>query len=106
MPVTTRKLSLITPTYNGLRVLRACVESIQKHCSGVDWEWIIGENGSTDGSLEYLKSLNDPRIVIVERRNEGNFSTMNNDLVRSVSIFFFSTTTPKLLPTSSPQCFG
>lgn len=76
------KLSLITLNYNGLEVLKNCVESVLAHCSGVDWEWLIAENGSTDGSLEYLQALADPRIRIFERDNTGNFSSMNNALAK------------------------
>lgn len=56
--------------------------SVIEHCEGIDWEWIIGENGSTDGSYEYLASLKHPRIKVLKKKNQGNFSTMNNDLVR------------------------
>ena len=74
------KVSIITLTYNGLNVLKPCVESVLKYCNDVDFQWIIRENGSSDGSLEYLKTLkDDPRFIIVEAKNDGNFSKMNND---------------------------
>jgi GT2 family glycosyltransferase len=80
-----KKVSIITPTYNGLNVLKTCVQSIQTHLSSIDWEWIIGENSSSDGSLEWLQSLKDSRIKIIERTNEGNFSSMNNYLAGQAS---------------------
>jgi len=75
-------VSLITLNYNGLKVLKTCIESIEKHCSSVDWEWVIAENGSTDGSFEYLTALKNPKIRVVKKQNTGNFSTMNNELAK------------------------
>lgn len=76
------KVTIVTLNYNGLSVIKNCVASIQKHCSSVDWEWFIAENGSTDGSYEYLSSLKDPRIRTLKKANKGNFSSMNNDLAK------------------------
>lgn len=73
------KVSIITLTYNGLNVLKPCVESILKHCADVNFEWIIRENGSNDGSLAYLESLDTVKDVkIMDCENVGNFSSMNN----------------------------
>ncbi|CAM3138454.1 glycosyltransferase family 2 protein [Paenibacillus lupini] len=46
--------SIIIPTYNSLSLLRRTVESIRKHTQE-DYELIVIDNGSTDGTLEFLK---------------------------------------------------
>jgi GT2 family glycosyltransferase len=49
-------ISVITLTYNKLAVTRTCLLSwLQSACS--PWELIVVENGSTDGTREWLKDL-------------------------------------------------
>jgi GT2 family glycosyltransferase len=48
------KLSVITLTYNKLACTKRCLPSLlQSDCQS--WELIVVENGSTDGTLEWLK---------------------------------------------------
>lgn len=57
------KYSVILPTYNSINYLPTCIDTIlsQKY---TNFELIISNNCSTDGTSEYLESLNDPRITI------------------------------------------
>jgi len=48
--------SIIIPTFNQLGYLRNCIESIHKY-TPQSYELIIIDNGSTDGTAAYLKSL-------------------------------------------------
>lgn len=41
--------SVVIPNYNGIRYLKNCLLSLQK-CEGEDYEVIVVDNGSTDGS--------------------------------------------------------
>ena len=41
--------SVVIPNYNGIRYLKNCLLSLQK-CEGEDFEVIVVDNGSTDGS--------------------------------------------------------
>jgi GT2 family glycosyltransferase len=77
------KVSILTLNYNGLKVLKSCVESVLDKCSNVDFQWVIRENNSTDGSLDYLKTVNPDKqeIKIVVCNNDGNFSKMNNEVI-------------------------
>lgn len=51
------------PAYNGLPLVKASVETLLLQTMP-DWECIIVNDGSTDGTKEYLDSLTDPRFVI------------------------------------------
>ncbi len=70
-------ISIITPVWNGLPFIRECVDSVLKQPSQ-DWEMLIGDNGSTDGTREYLRSLQDSRIrVFYHDANRGIFGNLN-----------------------------
>ncbi|HEY2492460.1 MAG TPA: glycosyltransferase family 2 protein [Paenibacillus sp.] len=47
------KTSIIIPTYNGLTLLKTCIESIRSHTVDEQYEIIIVDNGSTDGTAKY-----------------------------------------------------
>ena len=49
------KFSIITPSYNQGRFLADCVESVLSQ-SGVEFEHIVCDAGSTDGTLDVMKS--------------------------------------------------
>lgn len=68
-------VSIILVTYNGLEVTKNCVESIRKF-TNVPYELIIVDNGSTDGTLDYLESQSNINLI----RNSENlgFSAGNN----------------------------
>jgi GT2 family glycosyltransferase len=69
------KISIIIVTYNQLAYTQLCVESILRNTSYPNYEIIIVDNGSTDGSLEYLQSMTaeDKKIVLVENQNNLGF---------------------------------
>ncbi len=58
------KYSILLPVRNGGNYLKECIASILSQ-SMTDFNVIILENFSTDGTLEWIKSLNDKRIIIV-----------------------------------------
>lgn len=63
-------ISIITAIYNQLPMNKLYYESLQ-HATDGDYELIIVDNGSTDGSVEFFESLGDHVRVI---RNDGNYS--------------------------------
>jgi len=78
------KVSIVTLTYKGLGVLKPCVESVLKHCTSIPFQWIIRENSSEDGSLEFLQRVelnSNQQLDIILAKNVGNFAEMNNDLI-------------------------
>ena len=74
------------PVYNAADYLHEAVESIINQ-SFTDFEFIIIDDGSTDNSLEILKSFaaRDSRIKLVSRENRGIVVTRNEllDLARA-----------------------
>jgi hypothetical protein len=67
------------PVHNGMPYLQECVESILTQTYR-NFELLIVDDGSTDDSLAYLKSLRDPRLRIISQANRGLTSTLNRML--------------------------
>lgn len=61
--------SVIIPTYNRAHLLPGTLESVWRQ-TFTDYEVIVVDDGSTDGTLEYL-SLFDGRVRVVSQENEG-----------------------------------
>jgi len=64
------RVSVVLPTYNQLAFLPLAIESLQ-HQSFADFELVIVNDGSTDGTDAYLRGLDDPRIRLIEQANAG-----------------------------------
>lgn len=84
MPSTPAKISIVTPVWNGLPYIKECVASVLSQ-DFQNWEFLIGDNASDDGTSEYLSTLSDPRIrIIFHSQNRGIFGNLNS-LFREVS---------------------
>jgi len=65
-----RKLSIITINYNNLEGLKKTFESVFMQ-TYQDFEYIVIDGGSTDGSKEYIEK-NDDKINLWEsKKNHG-----------------------------------
>lgn len=80
------KVSIITPTRDGVELLQKCYEAMKLNTYYQNWEWIIGDSASTDSTVATVKGWKDKRIKLVERKTtEGSFSSINNELVKYAS---------------------
>jgi glycosyltransferase involved in cell wall biosynthesis len=68
-------ISIITPVWNGLPYINDCIASVLSQ-EFQNWELLIGDNSSTDGTSEYLASLTDPRIRVF--KHDTNLGISNN----------------------------
>lgn len=79
--MTTPKISVVMSVYNGEKYLREAVESILNQTFR-DFELIIIDDGSTDGTAAILDSYTDPRIVRLHNsQNIGLTRSLNRGLV-------------------------
>jgi GT2 family glycosyltransferase len=74
--------SIVILTRNELEVTRACVASIRRH-TPEPYELVFVDNGSTDGTVDYLRSL-DGAIVIENDRNLGFGGGCNQGIAASL----------------------
>lgn len=63
-----KKVSIVLPTYNQVAYLQSSIESVLKQ-TYFHFELIIVNDGSTDGTREYLDGLNEPRIKVIHQDN-------------------------------------
>jgi len=72
-------ISIITISFNQLDFLAACVDSVQSQ-EFADYEHIIVDPGSTDGSRDWLATQSDPRIRVILKSDNGPAQGLNNGL--------------------------
>ncbi|MEO1766435.1 glycosyltransferase family 2 protein [Thiobacter aerophilum] len=77
-------VSVLMPVYNAARFVADAIESILAQTFR-DFEFIIIDDGSTDGSLSVLKryAANDPRIRLISRENRGLVATLNEGIEKA-----------------------
>jgi len=69
-------VSIILPTFNRAKILPDAVNSILGQ-SYMDWELILWDDGSTDGTSLFTSQLKDPRISCHYHPNRGKAATLN-----------------------------
>lgn len=67
--MTVPKYSIIIPVYNGMPYLEACLNTILTQDYD-EYELIVSNDHSTDGSTEYLRSLSHPKLTLLEPDNK------------------------------------
>ncbi|MBQ2354161.1 MAG: glycosyltransferase [Methanobrevibacter sp.] len=83
------KASVVTPNYNGEKFLKTFFESLNNDCECIG-EVIIVDNGSTDGSLEFIEKneFDFPVRVIENTENLGFSPAVNQGIMESQTRFF------------------
>jgi glycosyltransferase involved in cell wall biosynthesis len=72
-------VSIILPTYNRLVLLRETLASARAQ-TFTDWELLVVDDGSTDGTAEYLDALSreDPRVRRIAMPHAANLGLLRN----------------------------
>lgn len=79
-------ISVVMSVFNGKRYLREAVDSIlNQTCT--DFEFIIIDDGSTDGTAAILDSYIDPRIRIIRQDNQGLTKSLNRGIQEATGNF-------------------
>ena len=76
------KLSIITINYNNLAGLQRTVESVVNQ-TWQEFEYIIIDGGSTDGSAAYIESQNDKIDYWVSEPDKGIYNAMNKGIAKA-----------------------
>lgn len=88
-------VSIIIVNYNTKDLIKNCINSIYKHTKDVDFEIIVSDNGSVDGSVEMIKS-EFPNVILIENNANLGFGAANNrglKIAKGKYIFYLNSDT-------------
>ena len=89
-------VSVVVPTYNRLGALRENLPALLA-LEGVD-EVVIVVDGSTDGTVEWLAQLSDPRLKTIVQAQQGSPGARNRGIDGASSTWILMTEDDCLLP--------
>ena len=86
--VTTSELSVVVPAFNEDKTIERCINEIVQFCTdqNFDYEIIIAEDGSTDGTVDIITRLStaNSRIKILSsRKNLGKGKAVQNGMLHA-----------------------
>lgn len=87
-------VSIIIVNYKTVALTTACINSIFSHTRGVEFEIIVVDNASADGSVEQF--LRDPRVKVIPSPENVGFGRANNLGAKSATgkyLFFLNSDT-------------
>lgn len=76
------KLSIVILTWNGLEYTKKCLNSLQNSHGLENCDVYVVDNGSTDGTIDYLESLD--WIILIKNNENLGFVRGNNRAIRQI----------------------
>lgn len=73
------KLTIITPSFNHVEFLGQTIDSVLTQAADVDLEYLVRDGGSTDGTIELLRSYGD-RVRWLSEPDKGQVDAINRGL--------------------------
>lgn len=80
------KVSVIVPVYNGEKFIEETIESVLNQ-SFSDFELIVINDGSNDGTVSLIEKYSDERILLFSKKNEGVSVARNFGFEKSKGIY-------------------
>jgi len=72
-------VTVLMTVYNGMPYLPQAIDSLRAQTLQ-HWRLVVVDDGSTDGTADYLRSLDDPRFTILSQSNQGTAAAANHGL--------------------------
>jgi GT2 family glycosyltransferase len=88
-------ISIIIVTYNTKELICNCLYSVLKETIDVDFEVIVSDNGSSDGTVEIIRVIF-PQVIIIENNANLGFGAANNrglEIARGKYVFYLNSDT-------------
>jgi glycosyltransferase involved in cell wall biosynthesis len=74
-------VSIVMPAYNRADTILRAIRSVQEQ-TYQDWELIVVDDGSTDGTATLIEGM-DPRMKVIRQENRGFVGARNTGLEAS-----------------------
>jgi len=75
------EISIVTVSFNGREYLRRCLRSLLKHTRGLEYEVVVVDNASQDGSADMV-AAEFPSVRLLRRSSNAGLSTALNQGIR------------------------
>ena len=88
-------VSIIIVNYNTCNLIHNCLESVFLQTKDIDFEVIVSDNGSKDGSVEMIKQ-EFPQVILIENNANLGFGAANNrglKIAKGKYIFYLNSDT-------------
>ena len=82
--MTIPSVSVVIVNFNAGERLRECVESLHAHLTGLDWECVVVDNASADGSAESIEGRYERVVVHRNAENVGFGRAVNQGIEATV----------------------
>ncbi|HEY2347907.1 MAG TPA: glycosyltransferase family A protein [Puia sp.] len=74
-------VTIVIPTYNRVDLVQQAVASVIAQTYS-NWELMVVNDGSDDGTSDAISLLNDPRVIILNLKHKGNIASLRNTGVK------------------------
>jgi glycosyltransferase involved in cell wall biosynthesis len=81
------RFSVIVPAFNTARYVGETIESVRRQTTA-DWELIVVDDGSTDGTAEVAGSVAEARLRLIRQANAGVSAARNRGAAEARGEFF------------------
>ncbi len=79
-------ITVVTATYNSRQTIEDLFLSLMEQTFG-DFEWVVQDGGSNDGTAKFLSEISDPRVHVVSAPDNGIYDALNKGLRRAQGDF-------------------
>lgn len=90
-------VTVLVPAHNAAPYLRRCLDSILTQEFG-DFELLVIDDGSTDGTAAVLAAEDDPRLRVITQDNTGLVGALNRGLDEARGVFVARMDADDLMP--------
>lgn len=80
-------ISVITAVYNGEKHLPRLIDSLRKQTDS-QFEWVVADGGSTDGTLSILNNITDLNIIISSCNDFGVYDGLNRAIKKATGLYY------------------
>lgn len=79
-----KDLSIIVPAYNAEKTILSCIDSVIQQTTKYDYELIVVNDGSKDGTRAIIEKTDDLHIKLINQENRGFSGARNRGIDESV----------------------